>query len=218
MTIKIDKKITGYSLVKDTPVAEVKEAPQYEKMNERITRPEELVGKTYKLKPPQSDHALYVTINDIILNQGTEHEIRRPFEILISSKNMEYHQWIVALTLVISSVLRKGGEVTFLVQELKSVFDPTGGYMKRGGRFMPSLVAEIGETIEKHFKSIGLMQADEMSPEVANYVASKKEAISTEAGTTYPPEAQLCKSCMTKAAVRLDGCMTCLSCGDAKCG
>ncbi len=117
-----------------------------------------LIGSTYKIKTPVSDHAMYVTINDIVLNEGTEHEQRRPFEIFINSKNLDHFQWIVALTRIISAVFRKGGDVTFLVEELKAVFDPRGGYWQSGGKFMPSIIAELGHVIEKHLQSIGLLR------------------------------------------------------------
>ena len=102
-------------------------------MTEELQRPEMLIGSTYKIKTPVSDHAMYVTINDIVLNEGTEHEQRRPFEVFINSKNLDHYQWIVALTRIISAVFRKGGDVTFLVEELKAVFDPRGGYWQPGG-------------------------------------------------------------------------------------
>ena len=95
-------------------------------MHERIERPEVLIGSTYKIKSPLVEHAMYVTINDIVLNAGTEHELRRPFEIFVNSKSMEHFQWIVALTRIMSAVFRKGGDVTFLVDEMKAVFDPQG--------------------------------------------------------------------------------------------
>src|SRR5690606_21485813 len=118
---KIDKKITGYRIkTEETPAAN----DAIEQMHEKLERPGMLVGATYKIKTPLSDHALYITINDIVLNPDTEHEIRRPFEIFINSKNLEHFQWVVALTRVISAVFRKGGDVTFLVEELKAVFDP----------------------------------------------------------------------------------------------
>ena len=97
------------------------------RMTEEVQRPEMLVGSTYKIKTPVSDHAMYVTINDIVLNEGTPYEQRRPFEVFINSKNLDHFQWIVALTRIISAVFRKGGDVTFLVDELKAVFDPRGG-------------------------------------------------------------------------------------------
>lgn len=107
-------------------------------MGEALSRPDMLIGNTYKIKTPVTEHALYITINDVIMNEGTPHEHRRPFEIFINSKNMEHFQWIVALTRVMSAVFRKGGDVTFLVEELKSVFEPSGGYFKKGGKFVPS--------------------------------------------------------------------------------
>ncbi|MDH4275716.1 MAG: NrdJb, partial [Gammaproteobacteria bacterium] len=124
MTTKIAKKIVKFSVVKDEPpvaVAPIKEESILQHMHEKLERPEQLIGVTYKLKTPLSEHALYVTVNDVILNPGTPHEARRPFEIFINSKNMDHFQWIVALTRIVSAVFRKGGDVTFLVEELKAV-------------------------------------------------------------------------------------------------
>jgi hypothetical protein len=187
MTIKIGKKIKGYSVNKpddkardSTPVAVTlaPEVPTAEviQMHEQIERPEVLVGSTYKIKSPLFEHSLYVTINDIVLNAGTEHELRRPFEVFINSKNMEHFQWIVALTRIMSAVFRKGGDVTFLVEELKAVFDPRGGYFKSGGVYMPSIVAELGAVVEQHMKSIGLIHDPEMSPEQRRLIAEKRSA------------------------------------------
>ena len=167
MTNKIEKKIVGYKVVSEEQEAAV-EAPQAPEnniiqMHEKVTRPEALAGSTYKIKTPMSDHAMYLTINDIVLNEGTDHELRRPFEIFLNSKNMDQYQWISALTRVISAVFRKGGDCTFLVEELKAIFDPQGGYFKSGGRFMPSLVAEIGWAIEDHLQKIGMMGKIEIS-------------------------------------------------------
>ncbi len=128
-------------------------------MDESLQRPETLIGMTYKIKSPLFEHALYVTINDIVLNAGTPHEQRRPFEIFINSKNMDHFQWIVALTRIMSAVFRKGGDCTFLVEELKAVFDPRGGYLKKGGIYMPSIVAEIGAVLERHLIAIGMLEA-----------------------------------------------------------
>src|SRR5690606_23208344 len=128
------------------------------------------------LKTPLFEHALYVTINDIVLNAGSEHEHRRPFEIFINSKNMDHFQWIVALTRIMSAVFRKGGDVTFLVEEMKAVFDPRGGYFKAGGVYMPSLVAELGSIVEEHLKSIGMIQDPEMSDAQRALIAEKRAA------------------------------------------
>ena len=186
MTIKISKKIKGYSVGKPEalvpPVVaeppDVLEVPKAEviQMHEKVERPETLVGATYKIKSPLFEHALYVTINDIVLNAGTEYELRRPFEIFINSKNMDHFQWIVALTRIMSAVFRKGGDVTFLVEELKAVFDPRGGYFKAGGVYMPSIVAELGAIIEQHLKSIGLLHDPEMSPEQRKLISEKRAA------------------------------------------
>src|SRR5690242_20874792 len=172
MATKIGKKIKGYQVVKqDEPARTAQPAPEAPQpviaeviqMHEKVERPEVLIGATYKIKSPLFEHALYVTINDIVLNAGTEHELRRPFVVFINSKSMEHFQWIVALTRIMSAVFRKGGDVTFLVEEMKAVFDPKGGYFKAGGVYMPSLVAELGMIVEDHLKSIGMMHDPEMS-------------------------------------------------------
>ena len=238
MPIKIESKIVGYEVVKDdeddqaaeAALAAVKEPDASDsnvvQMHERIERPEMLLGSTYKVKTPLSEHALYITINDVILNEGTENELRRPFEIFINSKNMDHFQWIVALTRIISAVFRKGGDVTFLVDELRSVFDPRGGYFKKGGKYMPSLVAEIGDAIECHLRMIGLLKDDGLDEHQKKLIAEKKaqfekaakQATDAEGSSDFPAGAQLCAKCSTKAVVKMDGCMTCLNCGDSKCG
>ncbi len=224
MAIKIDHKIVGYAIKKDQQQDQSANdsGAVLEQMHETLQRPEMLRGSTYKIKTPLSDHALYVTINDVILNSDTELEHRKPFEVFINSKNMEHFQWVTALTRVISAVFRKGGDVSFLTEELKQVFDPQGGYFKKGGRFMPSLVAEIGEAIESHLKVIGLIQEEELSEDHMALIAEKRAAAVEEAAnadnTAFPPGSQLCKKCNVQAMVLMDGCMTCLNCGESKCG
>lgn len=230
MATKIDKKIIDFKVVKNEPeVVEPVKPIEPEKMHENVERPDMLLGSTYKIKTPLSEHALYVTINDVILNQDTDHETRQPYEIFINSKSMDQFQWVVALTRVISAVFRKGGDVCFLVEELKAVFDPQGGYFKKGGKFMPSLVAEIGDAIESHMKMIGLIKDDGPDEHQRKLMAAKRaeyetrrevavESCDDDAGTSFPEGAQLCKKCHTKATIMMDGCMTCLNCGDSKCG
>lgn len=222
MAIKITEKITGYEVVKNEELTAESNVVQ---MHEKLERPEVLAGTTYKIKTPLTEHALYVTINDIVLNPETPHERRRPFEIFINSKNMDHFQWVVALTRVISAVFRKGGDVTFLVEELHSVFDPRGGYFKKG-RYTPSIVAELGDVIERHLKMIGLMPADNLDEQQRRFLAEKRAEIAQgDASTTredgggeFPADAKLCSKCSTKAVIRMDGCVTCLNCGDSKCG
>ncbi len=233
MTIKIDKKIVGYSVAKEDKIekavaAAIAQQDANDKvihLHERLERPDMLLGSTYKVKTPLSEHALYVTINDIMLNVGTEHELRRPFEVFINSKNMDHFQWIVALTRIISAVFRKGGDVTFLVEELRSVFDPRGGYFKKGGKYMPSLVAEIGDAIECHLRMIGMLKDTNLDTHQKQLLDEKRaqyEATVRTAGRKepqdFPEGAQLCVKCNTKAAIQMDGCLTCLNCGESKCG
>ena len=138
---------------------------------------------------------------------------------------MDHFQWIVALTRVLSAVFRKGGVCTFLVEEMKAVFDPQGGYYKPGGKFMPSLVAEIGWAIEDHLQKIGMLKKPEI-PEHQQKIMDQKRAefestvTATPTADTgdFPANAEVCKKCSVKAVILMDGCMTCLNCGDSKCG
>jgi hypothetical protein len=228
MTNKIAKKIVGYKVLTSEDKAAAEQSANdaqlndLECMHENVERPEVLLGSTYKIKTPQSEHALYITINDMFLNLGTAHEERRPYEIFINSKNMEHFQWVLALTRVISAVFRKGGDATFLVEELKAVFDPKGGYFKKGGVFMPSLVAEIGCAIETHMKKIGMIKPEVMSDHQKQFLADKRREFEAHHGVSetqaFPEKAVLCAKCSTKAMVLMDGCMTCLNCGESKCG
>ena len=234
MSIKIDKKITGYNVLTEEDKAKAEaaaKAPETSladivQLGEPLSRPEKLVGNTYKIKTPVTEHALYITINDIVMFEGTAQEHRRPFEIFINSKNMEHFQWIVALTRVMSAVFRKGGDITFLVEELHSVFDPSGGYFKKGGKYIPSLVAEIGEVLEQHLREIGMLKhtgPDEHQKKLieekkAEYLEKHAAAGGEVNAEGFPPGAQLCKKCDTKAAIVMDGCLTCLNCGESKCG
>ncbi len=236
MVKKLDGKITAYQVKTAeleqariaTPEenAEQQQKAEVVRMHESVQRPEMLVGSTYKVKTPVTEHAMYITINDIILNEGTEHEARRPFEVFINSKNMDNFQWVVALTRLCSAVFRKGGDTTFMVEELKAVFDPKGGYFKPGGVFMPSIVAEIGHAIERHMKMIGMIPSDDLDDHQKAFLEKKKaeiDAAQSNAGGKvaegeFPDSATVCAKCSTKAVVLMDGCMTCLSCGDSKCG
>src|SRR5262245_54980859 len=242
---RIDTKIVKYRVVKPGDRAEAKPAdaasrlregardePRGEArdskviwMHEKLERPEVLIGSTYKIKTPVSDHAMYVTINDIILNEGTEHEQRRPFEVFINSKNLDHYQWIVALTRIISAVFRKGGDITFLVDELKAVFDPKGGCCPAVCSCMPSIIAERGHVIEKHLQTIGLLRRQSLDEHQQKLVDEKRAEFEARSKQTdafakshFPEGAQLCSKCSTAAVVMMDGCMTCLNCGDSKCG
>jgi len=210
MGIKIEKKITGYAVAKpedeqESNVAHI--APLLE-------RDDILEGTTYKIKTPNSDHAMYITINDVVVGHGTSDEHRRPFEIFINSKNMEHFMWIVALTRITSAIFRKGGDITFLVEELKAVFDPRGGYYKRGGKYMPSIVAEIGEVIQQHLISIGMMEGQLNNAELQ----AKRQEAEEKLGADAVAKGNLCDKCGAMAVIRLDNCNTCLECGDSKCG
>ena len=224
---EIKSNITSAKILKGDNAAEQASTeavkPEADKLNENIQRPEMLIGSTYKIKPPISEHALYITINDILLNPDTEDEQRSPFEIFVNSKNMEFYAWVVAMTRVISAVFRKGGDCTFLVEELKAVFDPKGGYYQRGtGVYMPSVVAEIGHVIERHLKAINILPADDIDVHQQAYLKNKLEELKGKSDTMdtsqFPATASHCNKCNQKAVILLDGCSTCLNCADSKCG
>ncbi|MEK9755226.1 MAG: ribonucleoside-diphosphate reductase, adenosylcobalamin-dependent, partial [Rhodospirillaceae bacterium] len=168
-----------------------------------LDRPGELPGRTYKLRWPDLDHAIYITLNDILDDSGRI----RPFEIFINSKNTEHYAWTVALTRMISAVFRRGGDVSFVVEELKAVFDPRGGYWV-DGEYVPSLLAAIGDVIEQHLIAIGFIAGHDKDEEALEL----RKASGMEGG---PGDARLrsCPRCSQPALMRLEGCDTCTSCG-----
>jgi len=182
-------------------------------MTQPLSRPEALPGQTYKVRWPDSEHALYITLNDIVQDGR-----RRPFEIFINSKNMEHYAWTVALTRMISAVFRRGGDVSFVVEEMKAVFDPRGGAWVEG-KYVPSLLAAIGEVIERHMIEIGFLPArpghDERAAQVVNLDAERPP------GTTLGllgPRLRQCPKCGEAALIRIEDCDQCTSCGYSKCG
>jgi ribonucleoside-diphosphate reductase alpha chain len=186
-----------------------------------LDRPEDLPGRTYKIKWPGSDHAIYITINDV-MQDGR----RRPFEIFINSKNMEHYAWTVALTRMISAVFRRGGDVSFVVEELKAVFDPRGGQWMEG-RYVPSLLAAIGGVIERHLIEIGfLAPADqpritEAAEQRLRLAAGAREPDAdgtAGAAPTLGPGLGQCPNCGAAALTHQEGCDVCLNCGYSRCG
>jgi ribonucleoside-diphosphate reductase alpha chain len=174
-------------------------------MAEPLDRPQALEGNTYKLKWPDSEHAIYVTVNDVIINDH-----RRPFEVFINSKNMEHFAWTVALTRMISAVFRRGGDVSFVVEELKAVFDPRGGAWVQG-KYIPSILAAIGSVLEQHMIAIGFLEGEGMGlkedPKAGQQVVNLNEN-----------RGKACPSCGQFDMQMVEGCMTCRSCGHSKCG
>ena len=225
--IRITRRIVATEVAAAEPAPD---APAFAVMNEAVKRPANLDGTTYKI--PAGDrhhHALYVTINNMVLNAGTRHEEVRPFEVFINSKNMDQFQWIVALTRIMSAVLRKGGDVHFLVEELKSVFDPGGG-RHRNGRYRNSLIAEIGDALGEHLEALDARAAsarrsagaapsaalpDRAPAEPAGAHAPEPEARTTD--TPGPPRGERCPKCFTPGLRRSGGCTVCEECGYSSC-
>ncbi|MFO1131765.1 MAG: adenosylcobalamin-dependent ribonucleoside-diphosphate reductase [Hyphomicrobiales bacterium] len=184
--------VTG-SVLSSSPLTTI--ASEAEEIRPR-ERDDVLPGMTYKLRWPETDHAIYITINDLI-----ENGMRRPFEIFINSKNMEHYAWTVALTRMISAVFRRGGDVSFVVDELKAVFDPRGGQWM-GGRYVPSLLAAIGGIIERHMIETGFLE-------------SSRDNLA--GGTVAGRGGVACPRCGSGVLMFQEGCATCLSCGYSKC-
>jgi ribonucleoside-diphosphate reductase alpha chain len=213
------------------PLSEDPETPGVVYMTKPLERDAALEGVTYKIKWPASAHALYVTINDIVRDGR-----RRPFEVFINTKNLEHYAWTVALTRMISAVFRRGGDVAFVAEELKAVFDPEGGRWM-GGRYVPSLLAAIGDVIEEHMLRIGFLTRDDaQSPndvEAGRLPVSAAQVLTSrgsdpqaarDSGVLDEPHAapisgaRVCPRCSDRALRRVEGCWTCASCTYSRCG
>jgi ribonucleoside-diphosphate reductase alpha chain len=206
--------------------ADIYEAGGVVYMTQPLSRPEALPGQTYKVRWPDSEHALYITLNDVIQDGR-----RRPFEIFINSKNMEHYAWTVALTRMISAVFRRGGDVSFVVEEMKAVFDPRGGAWMEG-RYVPSLLAAIGDVIERHMIEIGFLPAKRGAAEraiEAQVVAPDGRPLRAVPGVGAErpaggglgfagPRLRQCPKCGEAALIRLEDCDQCTSCDYSKCG
>ncbi len=188
----------------EQPADHVADSGEVIYMSEPLERPQSLEGATYKLKWPDSEHAIYLTVNDVIINGH-----RRPFEVFINSKNMEHYAWTLALTRMISAVFRRGGDVSFVVEELKAVFDPRGGAWMEG-KYIPSILAAIGGVLERHMIAIGFIEGEGMG--------LKSDPHAEVMAVGEAPRGKPCPSCGDFSLQMVEGCMTCSSCGHSKCG
>jgi ribonucleoside-diphosphate reductase alpha chain len=197
---------------RETPAREAAAISAITGQDVPMARPDTLPGATYKLNWPESDHAMYITVNDIMVEENGR-DVRRPFEVFINSKNMEHYAWTVALTRMISAVFRRGGDVSFVVEELKAVFDPRGGQWMNG-RYVPSLLAAIGDVIARHMTEIGFMPQPVKTEATSKVVTLKKDG--KDAGTR-DRRFRACPKCGTYALIRMENCDSCTSCGFSKC-
>lgn len=212
--VKIEGKIVRVEVVNndqqlDPPTPQAK--AELPKPTVPTKRPESLQGETYKIVTPLSEHSLYVTINNAVINGKTV-----PAEIFINSRDMKNFQWITSLTRMISAIFRTGGDVTFVLEELKSTYDPNGGYLKRGV-YVPSLVAEVGLVLEHHFKKYGIIESEVMDETTRKFIEDKL-AEAQKDDPNVMDNATICPECKEKSFVALGGCPTCTSCGYSKCG
>jgi ribonucleoside-diphosphate reductase alpha chain len=190
--------------------ADIFEAGGVVYMTQPLSRPEALPGQTYKLNWPDSEHALYITLNDIVQDGR-----RRPFEVFINSKNMEHYAWTVALTRMISAVFRRGGDVSFVVEEMKAVFDPRGGAWM-DGKYVPSLLAAIGDVIERHMIGVGFLPAKDRGPAIREQKIAAGHPMISDQRSAAIRMAQ-CPKCGEAALIRIEGCDRCTSCDYSKC-
>jgi len=245
--IEISKKITGVSVLnkesnsfdqKDNSTNTLENKTPAIEVIEKTKRPKELDSRTYKIKASSGyEHAYYVSISNVVLNEGTELEEVRPYEIFINTKDKISVQWVHALTFMMSAVFRKGGEYMFLLDELREVSSPNAGWFgqhTRGGnpRYIESMVSAIADTIAYHVeKTCGIaIKKIELSDEAKEIIEEKKAEYLKNNTSSTPstevsnedagmPNAQDCPKCkVSNAVIKLDGCLTCVSCGDSKCG
>ena len=204
--IEIKSKIASVAVVKEV-ASEPAVAPSATIMSENVKRPRKLLGATYAI---ESDKAkFYITINDIVLDEGTEFEVRRPFELFIASKDTSSFAWITTLSRMVSAVMRKGGDITFMIEEFKSVRDPEGGYWSYG-TYMGSLQAHIGAVLEEHFRELGMLEQP--------VAQTEEEAPSTAKEEETKANASQCPKCYEFTYVMQEGCAICTSCNYSKCG
>lgn len=202
---KISQKILGWSV---RTTEDEKGNTHTVKEAETLERPRVVEGRTYKISPAVTDCAMYITINNIVLDDGTI----RPIEMFISSKHVAHQQWITALTRMVSAIFRKPGPYLFVAEELEQIFDPTGGYFAEQ-TMMPSVVAHVAAILKEHFVHIGAIEKPVLS-EVTQLVIAEKKEQAEVAGV----KGQQCPKCFQMSVLMLDGCMTCTNCGDSKCG
>ena len=247
MTHKITQPIVGYKVlteVKDTELI----VPVLESVHEELKRPAKLHGTTYKIKPMGHDSALYLTVNNITMNIDTEHEQAYPYEIFLNSKQMQSYQWISTVTRLVSAIFRKGGNITFIVDELEQIFDPNGGYWgkepgSKKGKYYNSVIAELGAVLRQHMIYLGLIKGvKNIAEEQKDKKTQKESTVSTRTSTRQKPvnpttsntkntntsnpdgipgfvkTGKDCPDCGHEDMQIRDGCYTCLECGYSKCG
>jgi len=217
MTVKIDEKIVGYEVVKpgiDERGAVIQRPAMQPMTIQPYERPAALYGSTYKITPPTMNAALYVTINDIELPDGS----RRPFEIFLASKDVSHEQWMKALTRLLSAIFRQPLPFEFAIAELKEMIDPNGAYFipkgNAGGKGKcGGIVAHIGRVLEEHCKASGIIRKPEQSEQQKAALADKKAEAEAKG-----IRGQECSKCHEMSMFVMDGCLTCTSCGESKCG
>lgn len=211
MAHRIDQKIVKGTI---KPPQKVVDNSNVVQMHESFERPEKISGVTIKVKNALVEHAIYLTVNHVILNEGTSHESVRPFEVFLNTKDAASSAYFATITRLLSAVFRKGGDFTFIIEELKSVHDARGGTFLPGGTFVNSIMHHIGIVLEQHLQAVGAIKLPPLAEEVRAAVEEKREA-AKQSGALE--KAAPCPKCQAKALIVMDGCEQCLECGHSKC-
>lgn len=210
--IKLSSEVLSCSLVTTDKTESSPPSTSIQELHEKVERPLSLPATVYKLKSPLYSHAVYITISDIELGDGDK-KVVRPFEIFFNTKTSEHSQYLTTISRLLSAVMRKGGDVSFLVEELHSIYAPSGYWKK--GRFIPSVIFEIGDIIENHLQKLGLIQKKvDDKPSISKHVVPIEENEQSD----IVPNALICPACGAKSLVSSEGCFNCLNCPYSKCG
>lgn len=212
MALRIDSKIVRGSVVQAAPAPVP--TSNVVQMHEYFERPDKIEGVTIKIKNQLVEHAIYMTVNHVVLNKGTSHEVVRPFEVFLNTKDAYSSAYFATITRLLSAVFRKGGDFTFILEELKSVHDARGGTYLPGGVFVNSVMHHIALELESHFQNIGAIKLPEIVEEIKAQLDQKRVAAEASGALS---QAALCPKCHAKALIKMDGCDTCLECGHSKC-
>jgi ribonucleoside-diphosphate reductase alpha chain len=195
-------KVAGESIALEVARHMADNPPPLPMAVEVMERPRILQGRTYKLKWPQTGDNWYITIT---------HRGGVPFEVFITTKVAAHAEWVQALSILLTAVLRRGGDVKFLITELQGIHSASGGqYITEQRKFRHSQVAAIGGVIEEEFRVLGMFGTTEPEPEVQKAVPP---------GVTFGQigEPGCCPECGARPLVHQEGCEKCQICSYTRC-
>jgi len=180
-------------------------------------RPDIVPGNTHKVKWPTTGDNIYITVTNV---DG------EPLELFIKHQDSSIGEWTDALSRMVTGVMRRGGDLRFIVDQLSKVGSTSGGAFV-DGVYRPSVVAAIAGVVEKEFKSLGVYERaigmpignnknDEAEPtaealQAKDATERKDEHVSVANGAP-------CPNCKQPFLRRESGCDSCALCGYLRCG